>query len=63
MKRNSTIVSCVSVHLGAGLLMVGSATLVHAGKCTVSTIKGTYIYALDGFTIQGNDATQRTPFA
>jgi len=43
--------------------MVGSATLVHAGKCTVSTIKGTYIYALDGFTIQGNDATQRTPFA
>ena len=31
--------------------------------CSVGTLRGTYIYALDGFTIAGDDATQRAPFA
>src|SRR6185369_17002794 len=62
MKRNSIIASCVSTLLGAGLLIVGSESPVQAeSKCTLSTLKGTYIYALDGFLIQGD--TQRTPFA
>lgn len=64
MKRNSIIASCVSALLGAGLLIVGSESPVQAeSKCTLSTLKGTYIYALDGFLIQGDNAAERTPFA
>ena len=31
--------------------------------CSVGTLRGAYIYALDGFTIAGEMASQRTPFA
>jgi len=64
MKRHSIVAACVSAFLGTGLVMVGSESPVTAdSKCTLSTVKGTYIYALDGFIVQGNDASQRTPFA
>jgi len=64
MKRNRTIASCVSVLLGIGLLIAGSGKPVQAeSKCTKSTLKGNYLYALDGFLIQGDTAAQRTPFA
>src|SRR5215472_9686059 len=31
--------------------------------CSVGTLRGAYIYAQDGFTISGDTASQRTPFA
>lgn len=31
--------------------------------CSVGTLRGAYIYAQDGFTIAGETASQRTPFA
>ena len=31
--------------------------------CSVGTLRGAYIYALDGFTIAGDEASQRAPFA
>jgi hypothetical protein len=31
--------------------------------CSVGSLHGAYIYALDGFTIAGDTASQRTPFA
>jgi hypothetical protein len=31
--------------------------------CSVATLRGAYLYAQDGFTIAGETASQRTPFA
>lgn len=55
----------------SGVLLMG-LTLGWAGcggseangaGCAESTLKGSYVYAQDGFTISGDTATQRTPFA
>jgi hypothetical protein len=35
----------------------------NAPPCTLASLKGSYIYAQDGFIIAGSDASQRTPFA
>jgi len=34
-----------------------------ATPCTLATLKGSFIYAQDGFIISGTEASQRTPFA
>src|SRR5262249_58884323 len=60
----NTRASYVSALLGAGLFLVGAESLVKAeSKCTPASLKGTYIYALDGFLVQGETAADRTPFA
>src|SRR5262245_21400333 len=33
------------------------------GPCTLATLRGTYIYANDGFATAGGTSAQRTPFA
>ena len=40
----------------------GSNSEAQSG-CSVGTLRGAYIYAQDGFTIAGDTADQRTPFA
>jgi hypothetical protein len=40
----------------------GSNSQAQSG-CTVATLRGAYLYALDGFTIGGDMASQRAPFA
>jgi hypothetical protein len=64
MRRVTAAVSCVRMLLGVGLLTLGAGNPAEAGsKCTVGTLKGNYVYAQDGFTIEGDTAAQRTPFA
>ena len=51
----------------AGLLLAvagcdGGNSQAQSG-CSIGTLRGAYIYALDGFTIAGEDASQRAPFA
>lgn len=53
--------------VGVGLLGVlsgcdGGDSEAQSG-CSVATLKGAYLYALDGFIISGDTASQRTPFA
>jgi hypothetical protein len=33
------------------------------GGCSLATLRGDYLYAQDGFHVQGTDAKSRTPFA
>jgi len=52
----------------AGLLLLTTAGCdggdSHAQSgCSVGTLRGAYIYAQDGFTVSGETASQRTPFA
>ena len=54
------------VPLVAGILALGGCggSGSHAATgCSVGSLRGAYIYAQDGFTISGNTASQRTPFA
>ncbi len=64
MKRVRTSATCVRMLLGVGLLTLGSGNPAEAdSKCTVAKLKGNYVYAQDGFNIEGDTAAQRTPFA
>ena len=64
MRRTKTVVGCMRVLIGVGLLTLGVGNPAEAGsKCTVATLKGNYVYAQDGFNIAGDTAAQRTPFA
>jgi hypothetical protein len=61
------------IRYGARLATLAGLLLAAAGcdggnseaqnGCSVSTLHGAYIYAQDGFTIAGETASQRTPFA
>src|SRR6266705_914154 len=66
MKRIGTWTVCV------GLLLAGAAIAWRLGYpqraeaksgCSVASLNGHYIYAQDGFTIQGQTANDRIPFA
>jgi hypothetical protein len=62
MTRSTTRLSIVASLLLATAGCSGSNSHAQSG-CSVATLRGTYIYAQDGFTIAGDTAAQRTPFA
>lgn len=64
MQRLGAVIIGVAVLAGAAFLIWRAENSVRADiECTVKTLKGSYVYAQDGFNIQGDTAAQRTPFA
>jgi hypothetical protein len=47
----------------AGSMESNKSRPTPASPCTLATLKGSFIYAQDGFIIAGSEASQRTPFA
>jgi hypothetical protein len=44
-------------------LALGASGPAHAAGCTLATLKGTYVYALEGFKTTGDTAASRVPIA
>lgn len=64
MQLLGAVVIGVAVLAGAAFLIWRAENPAKAEDlCTAKTLKGTYVYAQDGFNVQGDAATQRTPFA
>jgi hypothetical protein len=66
MKQTKKWTLCAGLLLGMGLFTAGleNPLQVHAQEgCTVKTLEGNYIYAQDGFNVEGQTAKHRTPFA
>ncbi|MDX2166307.1 MAG: hypothetical protein SF182_04565 [Deltaproteobacteria bacterium] len=45
------------------LLLGGCGSSADGAGCTAATLKGSYVYAYDGFQVMGETAAQRIPFA
>lgn len=69
MNRKSLLMVCAGVVLGVGVsLLVLKLTNPPKAEaqllgCSPFMLRGTYVYAQDGFNIAGDTAAQRTPFA
>jgi hypothetical protein len=63
MKRRGLWAACVVLLVGVGVLAVGAGFAKDenpGAKCSEATLHGMYLFAYDGFEIEGND---QVPFA
>ncbi len=65
MKRQGLWIACVVVLIGIGILVGGSGYAQDAdgtgkARCSLATLRGTYLFAFDGVVIDGDD---QVPFA
>jgi hypothetical protein len=66
MNRRAAIafaVALFAVNTFAGNIESDKSRTTPASQCTLATMKGSFIYAQDGFIVAGTNASDRTPFA
>jgi hypothetical protein len=56
-------ISLFAINVFAGSMESNKSRSTPNAPCTLATLKGSFIYAQDGFLIAGADASQRTPFS
>ena len=67
MKKHAVVISLVVLFafnaLAESRTDAAKARPSPSVPCSAATLKGSFIYAQDGFTVAGAEASQRTPFA